>query len=316
MKSRTSSAFLAFGRNVLTAFLWAAAILIFELSFLNLWPVINQEFGHWQIWFLPGCVLLFVLIYWSLKRPLTRTILILAGFAAVLSGWFFYGQKIQEIASAYVLDLRISEQKNAQTDQPLYENSEQISESPLLVYWTDDPETEEVLDDGSKEQIAMFIEQLPDVLTRYGASIYLMEDEAFLRECSDIEKNGNVYGVSSTAEAAANIRIILKDPGLLYTYLKDGSTVLLSDPAFYHETIVHELTHLLDYYSTGVQELKSHSSQIEQFYQNNPYQFGEYGASSREEYFAEAGVYYFLYPDLMQENAPEVYAFFVENYPV
>ncbi|WP_286356535.1 anthrax toxin lethal factor-related metalloendopeptidase [Ileibacterium valens] len=315
MKSRTSSAFLAFIRNLLISLLWGAGILIFEISSLNLWEVLHYEVGHWQLWFFPIAVFCFVFLYRSFKKPVMKLAICLIAISSLLLSLYFRGVQIADIASAYILDLKISQQKNVQKSTPLYPNSVLLTEEPLLVYWVDDEKTSETLNSEQLETTRQFIESLPEILTQYSAAVYLMEDSLFLQNNSDIASLGEVFGVSSTLQAASCIRVIFDDANVLYTYLKDGSTVFLNDPIFFRETIVHELAHLLDYYSTGIQDLLSESEEFNQFYEEDPDLFGDYGASAREEYFAEASVFYFLYPDLMKQIAPDIYQFFLDRFP-
>lgn len=315
MKSRTSSAFLAFVQNLLFALLCGGGFLIFEISLFNLWPVFSLEISHWQLWVIPAAVSGFIFLFRSFHSRLARFMICAFCIMGILITGVMYGKEIADLSSAYILDLRISEQKNEQLEQPEYPEAFRLSEDPLLVYWVDDPQTEEGLDEQQLENIVTFIRNLPPVLTQYAASVYLVEDQIFKNQNPELEKSGEVFGVSSTAEASADIRVVFEDSSVLYTYLKDGTTVFLNDPVFYRETIVHELTHLLDYYSTGVQELKRSSPEFTQFYEKAPDAFGSYGATAPEEYFAEAGVCYFLYPQMMKETSPEVYSFFERNYP-
>lgn len=297
-------------RSLAISALWAVCTFLFEIGFLGLWNIWPASLHHWQLWFFP--ILLFVFSFvWQLLRhayaKIIWTILVCAGLIGLE---IFNAPWVNSQAASLVLDLRIEQQEEGQARNPLYPGSVLVADSPVLIYYLDDGSTPEKMPPDQLDSVAAFVAGLPEVLTERTAAIYLMEDGLFLQQNGDIENPGNVFGVSDSRNVSTQIRLIHQDSDEMYTYLKDGTLVFLSDPSFYSETIVHEMTHLFDLYPDDGETLLSDSRQLQDFYSRQPDLLGEYGSTSPAEYFAEAGVYYFLYPQLMQEKSPELYAWF------
>lgn len=202
-----------------------------------------------------------------------------------------------------------------QKKDPLYDDSVLEEDQPFLIFYTDDVNTPESMNPEDLSYLTQFIQSLPDVLTSNTAALYFVEDDLFLNQNDDLEHTGDIYGVSDVQNVAASIRLIHQNADQLYTLTKEGEQVILSNPDFYKETIVHELSHLLDLYSSGTGNLTSYSAEFRDLYEAAPDLLGEYGSTARTEYFAEAGVYYFLYPDRLKQLSLPLFEFFEARYP-
>lgn len=307
-KSRSNSAFFVLCRGVLIGAILACLVFLMEVFALGLMPVIDSELRNPQLWIVPGLVFLFVFVWCLSRNGVFRTILVLLMVGSLAAGLYYQGPALLSSLMNVLFKTRIDLQRYNQLDDPEFENTFLLANHPFPIYYVDDGNLDETIDQSTLEALTAYISQLPPVLLENCTGIYLMEDQAFTT-LDDSYEDSSVYGVSKSQNFTVDIRLIGNEGRYSYTYLHSGKAVTLDDPLFYTETIVHELVHLVDMKHGTGSGLLSASDQVQQFYADAPDLFGDYGASSATEWFAEAGVYYFLYPQTLYSLSPNVYTY-------
>ena len=308
MKSRSNSAFLVFVRSLFCGL--STAAFVWLLQFLILLPKSGylELFQIPGLWFLPLCTAGFV-FFWNLSKKILWRLLLLAfmagGVAAIannpVQAWQYGVRQAAEVKRAA--------SRTEQLSLPKYENAVLVASDPCPIYYVPDPEYPEPFDEQTLNQIIQTIQSAPDQLKRLPAAVYLVADRIFTESIPSSE-NGDVYGYTVPIDMTVYIRLIQDKADSLYTWKHNGQPVMLDDPDFYSETIIHELAHLLDLeYSEGI-IFHSDKQAFKDLYQANIDCLSEYAMVDSHEYFAEAAVYWYSYPDLLKTVAPEVYNYF------
>lgn len=311
-KSRSNSAFFLF-LALCKAILVFLLVFMMELLLLGLLPVWKQSLGFGLLWLLPIWSAVLFLFWQQLKEKQHKKRRIQYIFLIVyaVGSFLILFTGIQQKGTTRMFrQLHIQSERKQQKNNPLYPNLEIIENEKIPVFYVAGESADEKLTSSDTlAQISSFIERLPEQLLDNTAGIYLMEDQSFLKETSDFSST-EIFGLSDTATLSVHIRLSPEEYGEFYTKLHDGKLVGLQDPAFYEETIVHELCHLLDYRYGSYGMLLSSEKEFLDIYDQKKDFFGNYATSSPAEFFAECGVYYYLYPELMKEQFPGGYAYF------
>lgn len=253
-----------------------------------------------------GTVFLFFLFR---KRKILSFLISAAGVAA-FCGYFVYllHTPVPFIQLITVRDSAV--QQTLQQSSSLFENCVQEgNEHPAVYFEVSDQAS--MPGDAEKKAIVQMIHELPSALKKQAAGIYFLSENSF-NQAIEQETNIDAAGFSRASNFTAAIKVPDLNRSEYLTYFRNGRTCSLSSPESFKETIVHELVHLADVRTHGSTLRISSLPRWKEIYETQKDLFGEYGATNRSEFFAEAGVYYFLYPDLLKEMSPAVYDFFFE----
>lgn len=305
MKSRNSSAFFLLCRAILLAGIMACTSFLMEVFFLGLMPMIENQLTNPSMWVLPACIGAFVFVWCLIQNGLLRTMLVLGLCAALLCSLYVQGPVLSSYLLNALMDSRIDLQRYVHADDPAFEHTWLLASEPFPIYYVDDGDLSVTVSQSTLDALTRYIDGLPSVLLENCSAVYLMEEPAF-EAMDDQYENSSVFGVSKSSDFTMDIRLVSNGSNS-YTYMHDGTAVTLDNPLFYTETIVHELIHLADMKAGLQTQLASQSEPFASWYAAYPDLFGTYGSTSPAEWFAEAGVYYFMYPDLLMEISAEIY---------
>lgn len=299
MKSRTKPS--AFFRILAGAAIGAAGALILfavELLAFGLAPQLSRVWTYSVLWILPSLFFAGIFLHVYVRRNFFRLCLWVFLCLILAMGSMYF--VINPPAQLYQLGYIRQRLKDIPVDN--IEGLDQIAAKPLKIYMQDAKE----MDPDAQEWIISFVSSLDPALLARPSGLYFLNLDSFSKEMGEDFTSG-VFGYSQNMSRQAFIRMPSDSEQNRYTVFKDGSHVDLSEPDFYTETIVHELCHLLDVQEQGDTLFFSRSPEWQNLYDQYSQLLGEYGATSPVEFFAEAGVYYFLYPDLLQDISPEIY---------
>ncbi len=109
----------------------------------------------------------------------------------------------------------------------------------------------------------------------------------------------------------SDLDIPMNDSGISSAYgLTQGRTIYISTEVFGMEVVAHEFFHA---YDNTHGEPSAHSEEFRSAYKNEwnrIYVVAGYDEMLPAEYFAQAGAYYILAPEHLEEAAPDTYSFF------
>lgn len=202
---------------------------------------------------------------------------------------------------------------SSQQTKPVFENAVRYeSASPALYFEQSD--TQQMPSQEQKEALATMLASLPDALQKNAAGVYFLSEKSF-NDAIASQSTFDAAGFSSSSDFSVAIKVPDLDLDEYWTYFRDGTRVSLNSPQSYLETLVHELTHLADLQMDGQTLRLSSTPEWKAIYETQKDVFGPYGATSPIELFAEGGVYYFLYSDLLHELSPAIEDFFADHFP-
>lgn len=306
MKSRSNSAFFILCRAFFLALCSAFFVFVLEVLFLGLRPVLKFQLLNPELWVIPLICAVFVFI-WNLSRSglyhflLSCLLVFTTGMVSMHSG-----VELQNVLFRYLRNTKIDLQRYTLLDNPEYPDTYLITSDPVAIYYVDDGNYDETISEETLNYLCDYVRSLPSSLLVMPCAIYFMEDAAFCKLDPSYE-NSSVYGMSRSSDFTIHIRLIGLEGRYSYTYLHSNEAITLDNPKFYTETIVHELCHLIDMQNVAGGSLLSANEPFLTYYEENPDLFGSYGQTSSTEWFAECGVYYFMYPDELQKISPELY---------
>lgn len=251
----------------------------------------------------------FFLIKSGLFRLILVTGLLVMGFVSVQMNPQYWSGLFGELQQRVLLDIS----QYIQKDTPIYSQADQLAEEPIAIYYVDDGNPETGVNPALLEELNYFVSILPDELLEQAAALYYVEDQAFEMSSYD-GPSSQVFGFSNSGTMSSSIRLMTDINYLEYTQLKSGAYAFLDDPAFYKETIIHELSHLMDMKAGSSSTTYSDTEEFQALYQADPYSISGYGASNASEFFAEAAVYYYMYPELLETKNPDVFNYFEALY--
>lgn len=304
-KSRSNSAFFILCRAVLLAAIMACTVFLMEVFFLGLMPVIESQLTNPPMWILPGIVFVFVFLWCLIRSGMLRTFLVLGIIGGIVCSLYVQGPALTSTLVSTFIDSKIDLERYVQADDPEFANTYLLRQNPFPIFYVDDGNLEQTIPQSTLDALTAYIADLPAVLLDNCSAMYLMEEKAF-EDMDPSYENSIVFGLSKSSNFTVDIRLV-SDGSSSYTYMHSGQPVTLDNPVFYTETIVHELVHLFDMKSASRGALYSESDPFIAWYQSSPELFGSYGGTSPAEWFAEAGVYYFMYPDLLQMMSADIY---------
>ncbi len=202
-----------------------------------------------------------------------------------------------------------------QQEEPLIADVTRISESKIPLY-VETRSNANPLDDQSIEYLVNLINALPETLTERAAGIYFVDEDEFQANAAGKQNIEDFAGYVRLEQSAMYIKMHDPAEADLYLYVcHDGEQIPWGEAETYKETMIHELIHLLDIQYEGENVYLSNSKEWQDLFAKHQYDLSEYAATDPVEFFAEAGTYYFLYPDLLKQSAPDVYDWFVTNLP-
>ena len=303
-RSFLSALFVAAACGIVTG-LFFLAVLVAAGDFASVW----QSAVSMPILFLPALMAAVCVFFFLLFRKNRIMSLLCCVLSFTLFGSYVYYVCQSPLPFLQLMTMRDQAvAKQMQQSSPIFENCVREGESQPALYF-ESTSSQQMPSKEDQEAILAMISELPDSLKGHAAGIYFLSEDTF-NSCIEEETSFDAAGFSRSS----NFSTAIKVPDLrlddYWTVFRDGQQVLLSVPQSYKETIVHELTHLVDVQITGNHLRLSATPEWTAIYDSQKEIFGKYGASSRIEMFAEAGVYYYLYPDLLQQMSPQIYEFF------
>lgn len=310
-RRKKPSAFFRLTKALFYAFLCLCVSLIAELWLSGLLPVWKETIAYPLLWVLPGLFALCAFLE-GLSERAWLSALIWSGLCLSLvfcMAAVLFKPPAQLSQIRMVRDHTI--QKSAQNILPIFENTERVIECEEPLYF----ETISGLPSlacSDQQQIAQIINDLPPVLKEKAAGIYFLTRATF-NSMHEQNQADDIAGFTRMDNAAVVIKIRIDEADNYRSLCKNGMTLGLDDPYSYQETLVHELVHLLDVQTIGATAWLSERQDWLDLYGRYQNVLGEYAASSPAEFFAEAGVYYFLYPQLLMDLSPEIYTWFETN---
>ncbi|MCF0259563.1 MAG: hypothetical protein HUJ54_06865 [Erysipelotrichaceae bacterium] len=308
MKSRSNSAFLVFVRSLFYGLIGAAVVWLCEFIILLPKCSFAQLFQIPGLWLLPLGAGGFI-SFWNLSRKLVWRLLLLGFIAGGTAAVIKYPVESWQLGIRQATEIKRAVSKTEQTAAPKYDHAVLITDDPCPIYYVPDPEYPEPFDEGMLTRIVQTIQTAPDQLKKLPAAVYLVADRVFTDSIPSSEDQ-DIYGYTVPIDMTVYIRLIQEKADSLYTWKHDGQPVMLNDPDFYSDTIIHEMAHLQDLeYSKGI-IFHSDSKEFLELFKANQNRLSEYAATDPHEFFAEAVVYWHTYPDLLQRCAPEVYDYF------
>lgn len=202
-------------------------------------------------------------------------------------------------------------EKAAQNQKPSIASTlrQPLCEIPLYFEHLDG---QPVLGEADQSAIAHMINSFPEELKHRAAGVYFLGRDSF-NTLHDYGPADEIAGFTEMASATIVIKVRQDEADRYQALRKDGQTVSLNDPLCYQETLIHEFTHLLDVRPTGKTPCLSQREDWLDLYTRYQSLLGDYAMSAPTEYFAETGVFYFLYPHLLQKICPELYGWFDAN---
>lgn len=282
--------------------------LAFELFISSLLPVWQQSLSYSLLWILPG---LFA-VSTFLETVVDRSWFSVLVWVGLCVGLAFSMNYVYKNPPAQIAQLRMlrdhTRQKANQQQAPLISNTVRQPASEVPLYF-EEIEGQSVLSQADQQQIAQIINNLPSLLKEKAAGVYFLSRESFRKQHSqDFEEE--IAGFTQMENATIVIKVRLDEARNYRSLCKDGSSIALDDPYSYQETLVHEFTHLLDIQTKGETACLSDRADWIDLYNRYQYSLGNYASTSPIEFFAEAGVYYYLYPHLLYTISPEIYNWF------
>lgn len=184
-------------------------------------------------------------------------------------------------------------QKEKAKDTPAYESMQLFQTDPVPVYI----ETGYSLPPDSADGLRKIWNRLPKILQEKASGIYFASEPTFLNDMNQPSQSlgySVVYNGSIVLRLFQNARV---------TY-PDGSTADSDAFLFYESTLIHELMHQFDVREEGATLFWHETPEFQELYAAHLQDFGDYAASDPKEMFAETGMLYFLYPDLLEQRAP------------
>ncbi|MBF0578884.1 zinc-dependent peptidase [Erysipelotrichaceae bacterium RD49] len=207
------------------------------------------------------------------------------------------------------------EEIERQNQEPLLADMKRLTDSkiPLYIETRNNPMP---MDEVSQQYLVDLINGMPDFLTENVAGLYFVDEDEFRVNAGEKKDIDSFAGYVRLEQHAMYVN--MHDPEEFDKYLyvtHDGRQLDWSDPEGYKETIVHELFHLLDIQYEGKDVFIAQSDEWQNLFNQYGTALSQYGATSPTEFFAEAGTYYYLYPELLRQKAEPVYQWFVNNLP-
>ncbi len=207
------------------------------------------------------------------------------------------------------------EEIERQSQEPLLADMERLTESKIPFY-IESQNNQTSVDETSQQYLVDLINGMPDFLTENAAGLYFVNEDQFRANAGDKKDIDSFAGYVRLEQHAMYVN--MHDPEEFDKYLyvtHDGRQLDWSDPEGYKETIVHELFHLLDIQYEGKDVFIAQSDEWQNLFNQYGTTLSQYGSTSPTEFFAEAGTYYYLYPELLRQKAEPVYQWFVDNLP-
>lgn len=310
MKSRShkAPAFLKPAWGALLSIAVFFVLCYLQVRFCRLEGILGYLWYKPVLWAFPLCISLAVYVLVSMKQTWKQVVLFMICFAlSVVTGAFVIGKPEMLTKAAWLARRTEAMETDPWTDE--FDNTTLLFDLPVPLYLENGLESTGM----DYESISAYLETLPEELVHRAGAFFILSEETFKEQMDDSYTSGT-YGYTTVDTQS----IILRSPGSngreLYTINKDGTLVSLSSADFFNETIVHELCHLLDYRLEGDALFTSRTDVWKQLYQEYAQDLSEYSRKSSQEFFAETGVYYFLYPDLLKQISPELYDAFDQVY--
>lgn len=303
------SAFFILTKASLKALFVILLTLILELWFNELLAIWKESLSYSLLWFLPLLFGLGVFLD-TLCRRAWLSVLTWTGICTVLvitmtSVCLHPPAQITQLGMlrSYVRE------KQAQNLQPSIDRTirQPLCEVPLYFEETEDGLP--ILDDQDQILIAQMINEMPETLRTRAAGVYFLGRDSF-NAMHDYGPSDEIAGFTQMASATIVIKVRSDEADRFQALSKNGQTISLDDPECYRETLIHEFCHLLDVRHTGQTACLSDRQDWHDLFTRYQPVLGDYAMTSPAEFFAEAGVYYFLYPEQLQQMAPELYTWF------
>ncbi len=294
------------------ALLYGIGVFIFgfvlELFLSSLLPVWHESLSYSLLWVLPGLFALSTFLETLVDRSwFSVFIWLLLCVGLVFTMNRVYHDPPAQIAQLCMLRDHTIQKANQQR-APLIANTVRQTYSEVPLYF-EAIEGQSVLSENDQIQIAQIINNLPSVLKEKAAGVYFLSRDTFRNEHIKHFED-EIAGFTQMENATIVIKVRIDEANNYRSLCKDGSVLGLDDPYSYQETIIHEFTHLLDVQIKGETACLSDRDDWIDLYNRYQMELGNYASTSPIEFFAEAGVYYFLYPELLYSRSPEIYNWF------
>lgn len=281
---------------------------VLELFLSSLLPVWQQSLSYPVLWFLPGLFAISTFLETLIDRSWFSVLIWLSlcvGLVFTMNG--VYKDPPAQIAQLCMLrDHTI--QKANQKQAPLLPNTIRQTYSEVPLYF-ESINGQPVLSENDQIAISQIINNLSPLLKEKAAGVYFLSRETFRNEHMQNFED-EIAGFTQMENATIVIKVRIDEAHNYRSLCKDGSVLGLDDPYSYQETIIHEFTHLLDVQTKGATACLSDRADWVDLYNRYRLELGTYASTSPIEFFAEAGVYYFLYPELLYSRSPEIYNWF------
>ncbi len=310
-RRKQPSAFFAFCRALGKGIAVSLVSFFFELLIAGLFPVWKEAFAYGILWIVPCLLGAGCFLDGLIRKPRAQFMLWLLLLVCVcaVQGWIYLtpSSQLGQIRMLKNQVQSIEEQKSA----PLIENVIESSQSEVPFY-IETINGQPLLSKENEAEIASYIRLLPEDLQKKAGAVYFLSPKRFyaIEGCLP---DPEISGITQLEKAAIFIKDRSSSAGQYQGVLKDGTPVALDSALAYRDTLVHEFMHLLDVQREGSYLQLSSSPDWKELFEKYRTLLGDYGATSPEEFFAEAGVYALLYPDQLQNTAPEIYFWLMEN---
>ncbi len=286
--------------------------MLIQLVCAGLMDVWKEALTYPLMWLFPLLSLVTMFIGSLSEKHWVWIILVILDLLIMLFGfyWILSGNSSQLIQIQILRDQQ--EQRKNQNPPESFGNLVRVESSKVPLYFETDEQGTPSLDPARQEGIATLLNSLPEVLTDKPTAIYFVSQDSFVKQDPDfITDEFAAYTLSQNGTIVVRVRP--DGPEGCRIVFQDGSLHACSEPESYQEILIHELCHLLDVQFKGPTPYLSSREDFLELYQNHGQEVGEYGATDPKEFFAEAGVYYFLYPDQLATQSPEIFRWF-EDY--
>ncbi len=281
---------------------------VLELFLSSLLPIWQQTLSYPVLWFLPGLFAISTFLETLIDRS-WFSIFIWLSLCVIL---VFTMNRVYQNPPAQIAQLCMLRdhtiQKANQQQAPLLSNTVRQAYSEVPLYF-ELVNGQSVLSENDQIQISQIINDLSPLLKEKAAGVYFLSRDTFRNEHMQNFED-EIAGFTQMETATIVIKVRIDEANHYRSLCKDGSVLELDDPYSYQETIIHEFTHLLDVQTKGETACLSDRADWLDLYNRYRLELGVYASTSPIEFFAEAGVYYFLYPELLYSRAPEIYNWF------
>lgn len=307
-RRRRPSAFFAFIKALFRALCILAISFIAELVIAGLLDVWKQALTYWILWIVPGLLACGCFLDGLIRKPKIQFTLWMALFILVcgVQAWIYFTPSDQ-IGQIRMVKSQ-SESIDRQRTQPLVDNVALNTDSDVPFY-VEIQEGQPLLDPAAQNLLVSYINSLPQILKEKAGAIYFLAPDSFY-SIEGCQEDPSITGITQLERAAIYLKDRSDPSGQFVSIAKDGTAISLNNPQVYRDTLVHEFMHLLDVQTEGLHLQRSGSEQWQALFTQYQNVLGDYAATSPEEFFAEAGVYYLYYPEQLQRLAPEVYSYF------